>query len=390
MTGMISRFRGVLGGAVASLRVLSCCMLIIFGTSSCSVHQWPDESTPAALKLDFVFSTDLPPYLTVDYETKNAVSSESEQDCSFRYTVKFYPRLPDGTFSRTEAGDYTLVLTKDDLSDLNYSTETRLPEGEWQVRCWADYVGKGSTDDLFYRTSDFSSITLPEPHAANTDRKDAFLGCADVKLVRVGSRQTPVTARLEMERPLAKFRFIATDFEALVTKVMREKMTNEEYAEWLHAMRLEKEAREAAKKASDPEPDNSWSPSKAPGFNPSDYYIRFYYTSFMPYVFDIFANKPIDSRSGVQFDSEFTPLSADEVLMGFDYVLVNGHESSVVVQVALYDRATNNLLSLSPTISVPLTRSKVTTVRGDFLTLSTGGGIGINPEFDGEYNIIIP
>ncbi len=355
--GSIGLGNGLVRKIASALQMLSCCMFIFFGTSSCSVHQWPDESTPAVLRLDIVFSTDLPPYLTVDYGTKNS-ALESEQDFSFRYIVKFYPRLPDGTFSRTEAGDYTLVLTKDDLSDLNYSTVTRLPEGEWQVRCWADYVEKGSTDDLFYRTSDFSSITLPEPHTANTDRKDAFLGVADVKLVRVGSHQTPVTARVEMERPLAKFRFIATDFEALVTKVMREKSSSD--------------------------------PSKAPGFEPSDYYIRFYYTSFMPYVFDVFANKPIDSRSGVQFDSAFTPLSEDEVLMGFDYVLVNGHESSVVVQVALYDRATDNLLSLSPTISVPLTRSKVTTVRGDFLTLSTGGGIGISPEFDGEYNIIIP
>ncbi len=358
---VVSSFRG--SGASrpeGALLIISCCMYVLIGTSSCNVHQWPDESTPAALKLDFVFATDLPPYLTVDYEgTKTAAeAAAAASGNSFRYTVKFYPSLPDGTFSRAASEDYTLVLTKDDLTTLDYSAVTYLPEGTWQVRCWADYVERGSTGDLFYNTADFSAIELAESYTAGTDRKDAFLGVAEVTLRRVGTHQAPVTARLEMERPLAKFQFIATDFGALVTKVMREK--------------------------------SSFDPSKAPGFTPSDYYIRFYYTSFLPSVFNLFTNKPIDSRSGVQFDSEFTPLSMDEVLMGFDYVLVNGHESSVSVQVALYDKSTNNLLSLSPPITVPLTRSKLTTVRGDFLTLSTGGGIGVCPDFDGEYNITIP
>ncbi len=360
------------------------------GTSSCNLHQWPDECTPAALKLDFVFSADLPPYLTVDYEGTKGEATDAASAGSFRYTVKFYPELPDGTFSPSASEDYTLVLTRDDLTTLDFSAVTYLPEGEWQVRCWADYVERGSARDLYYLTQDFSAIALPESYTAGTDLKDAFLGSAEVTLRRVGTQQAPVTARLEMERPLAKFQFIATDFGALVTKVMREKMSVEEYGKWLQAIRLERESSGAGAPRPEAGAPNAWNPSKAPGFTPSDYYIRFYYTSFLPSEFNMFTNKPIDSRSGVQFDSEFTPLSMDEVLMGFDYVLVNGLESNVSVQVALYDKSTNNLLSLSPVINVPLTRSRITTVRGDFLTLSTGGGIGVCPDFDGEYNITIP
>ncbi len=403
MKRMILKIWTRLVAFTGALPVLGC-VLVVIGAFSCSVHQWPDESTPAVLKLDFVFSTDLPPYLTVNYETKTDISSESttkaDKEHAFRYTVKFYPRLPDGSFSRNEAPDYTLVLTKDDLSTLDYSTLAVLPEGDWQIRCWADYVAKGSTDDLYYETGDFAAIALPELHSANTDYKDAFLGSAEVSLQRVGSKQEPIAVTLDMERPLAKFRFIATDLERLMMKVLKEKLSSEEYSRWINARKLEKEAMNKVKEGETkvtvetpaellPGSDvsNAWNPAKAPGFNPSDYYIRFYYTSFMPFMFDMFKNKPIDSRAGVQFDSEFSPISMDEVLMGFDYVMVNGHESSVIVQVALYDKKTNNLLSLTPSITVPIVRSRITTVRGDFLTLSTGGSIGVNAEFNGEYNI---
>ena len=40
-------------------------------------------------------------------------------------------------------------------------------------------------------------------------------------------------------------------------------------------------------------------------------------------------------------------------------------------------------------IEVPLKRSMLTTVKGSFLMPDTGGGVAIDPGFDGEYNIII-
>lgn len=333
----------------------------ILTLASCSVHEWPDEDTLARLKLNFSFATDLPPYLDIRYDTRAGISPDGYD---VRYTVKFYPQLPGGDYAGNESIAYTTVLTKDDVTELNYSAVVPLPEGRWRIRCWVDYVTHGSTADLFYDTGDFGAIRIPEGYAADNDFKDAFLGCVDVDLYRVGSREEPVEATLEMERPLTKFQFIATDLEKLVMKVLKEKMALEDGTD-------------------------RPSESAAAGFNPEDYYIRFYYTSFLPCVFNMFTDKPTDSRMGDQFESEFIPLSEDEVLMGFDYVLVNGTESSVQVQVALYDRETCELLSLTPSITVPLVRSKVTTVRGDFLTLGTGGGIGIDAEFDDEYNVFL-
>ena len=90
---------------------------------------------------------------------------------------------------------------------------------------------------------------------------------------------------------------------------------------------------------------------------------------------------------GTMFSSSLQPLNEDEALIGFDYVIVNGVESSVTLQVALY-APDGELMSLSNPVVVPVVRGKVTTVRGKFLTLATGGGIGIDPGFDGEFNLV--
>ena len=89
----------------------------------------------------------------------------------------------------------------------------------------------------------------------------------------------------------------------------------------------------------------------------------------------------------MQFISCLQPLNEEEALVGFDYVIVNGIESSVSIHVALY-APDGDMISLSNAVTVPVMRGKVTTVRGKFLTLSTGGGIGIDPGFDGEFNLI--
>lgn len=337
--------------------------------ASCGVHEWPDADTPLPVNVELVFAEDMPDYREVDYVTGMTKTSLRSEDLSIRYTLKFYPALPGGGFSASEAADYTEVLTVPASETLDRSIQAFIPKGKWQVLCWTDYVKTGSVEDLFYGTSDFSSVTVPEEYVANTDYKDAFCGSAEVDLSGAGRADPPAQMRISMERPLAKFRFIATDLEALVTRVLREKAAA---------------AAEAGR--------SSWSagPLPAPSFKPEDYYIRFYYSSFLPCEFNMFKNKPTDSRSGVSFDSEFIPISEKEVRMGFDYVLVNGAESSVSVQVALYDGSRDKMLSLTPSISVPLVRSKVTTVRGDFLTLGVNSGIGVNPSFDDEYTLILP
>lgn len=347
------------------------CAAVLLLAASCRVHEWPDPSTPASLELELVFSEEMQDYdEIISYENGQRMKTAdySRDDMAIRHILRFYPGLPGGGYSSNAASDYTVVLTRPATEELNLRRTVSLPEGRWKILCWTDYVVSGGAEDLFYETGDFSAVTLPENHVAGTDFKDAFRGVDEVELRRMGGSESPVRVTLGMERPLAKYRFIATDFDALVTKVKREK---------------------SAGAAASGDASTAADPSLSAAFNPEDYYIRFTYGSFMPCVFDMFKDKPTDSRTGVGFDSVFIPLSDKEVLMGFDYVLVSGYESGVYVQAALCDGVTGEVLSRTPSVLVPLVRNRVTTVRGDFLTMGAGSGISVNPDFEDDINIYI-
>ena len=116
--------------------------------------------------------------------------------------------------------------------------------------------------------------------------------------------------------------------------------------------------------------------------------IVFYYSGYMPNTYNIFSDRPVDSATGVRYSSRITMLENGEACLGFDYTMVRTTESSVLVSVGLYDE-NGGQLSLSPGIEIPLMRSMLTIVRGRFLTVGASSGVAINPEFDGEFNVII-
>ena len=75
--------------------------------------------------------------------------------------------------------------------------------------------------------------------------------------------------------------------------------------------------------------------------------------------------------------------------MGSDYIFVNGSESAVTVNLSIRDDKGNVLNEVSG-INVPIVRGKLTTIRDEFLTKSYTPGIGIDTDFEGEINIVIP
>ena len=107
----------------------------------------------------------------------------------------------------------------------------------------------------------------------------------------------------------------------------------------------------------------------------------------MPSSYNIFTDAPTDAAVGVQCDGSVRQLSDDEASLGFDYVLVNGHATEVTVQIGIYDLQ-GQMVSLSNAVNVPLRRSYHTIVRGEFLTQKALGGVGVNPNYDGEYNVL--
>lgn len=326
--------------------------------AACDVHEFPAEETPEAtdVTLHLNFHTDLPLHQVVEHARSRAASTQPD-DYDVRYQLRVYRSDGNGVFHND---DYTPLLeTKDDVTRLNHDLRLQLPEGNYRLAVWADYVDEGGQEDKFYATGRFEEIMLQgDGHPGNNDLRDAFCGTQEIALTADG----PDEATVEMERPLARYNFVTTDLDVFLTRVL---------------------ARQAAAARAGNTDGND---TKAIDLN--DYRVTFRYTGFLPSAFNLFANAPVDAQTGVWFDGKISRLSDTEAELGFDYVFVNGTESTVQVALDVRDAAGEVIASIPP-IDVPLTRSRYTTVRGPFLTTEATGGVGIDPGFDGEWNVEI-
>lgn len=353
------------GGRFSSSVALAACALLCI--TSCAVHEWP-EPTPADVIVNLDFDTQLPQYKVLNEEGTRA--SHDGRDYDIRYTIAAYRLLQDGSYA--EEPFLLKVFSKDEIEELNATFRFSIDEGSYRFYVWTDFVLAGTQSDYFYNTTNFRRISLQGTHEGNNDFRDAFSGSADLKVIRLGSKETPSTVTVQMRRPLAKFEFITTDLQEFITKT-------------IEAM-IRKEEAEAAAKAVETKSDGD---TKTPVVDLGKYTVVFFYSGYMPNAYNMMEGKPCDSATGVKFSSAISAIDNHDARLGFDYVFVNGEESSVMVTVALYDEE-GTQLSISRQIEVPIKRSMLTTVRGSFLMQNTGGGVAIDPGFEDEFNIYIP
>ena len=237
--------------------------------------------------------------------------------------------------------------------------------GNYSVTVWSDLV-KTSGDTHFHNADNFAEIMLQGDHKGNTDHRDAFRGTNNIALVSDITERMPDTLDVAMQRPLAKFEFVTNDVVEFI----------------------DKESTRIASKAYGNKPASADdTPTRA--VNIEDYKVRFYYVGFMPHAYSMYTDKPVDSSTGVMFESSLKKLSDSEASMGFDYVFVNGRKSAVTVQIGIYDNG-GTQLSLTEPIEVPLKRNHHTIMTGMFLMSEASGGVTINPDFDGDHNLIFP
>ena len=341
-----------------------CALLCI---TSCAVHEWP-EPTPADVIVNLDFDTQMPQYKVLNEEGTRA--SHDGRDYDIRYTIAAYRLLQDGSYA--EEPFLLKVFSKDEIEELNATFRFSIDEGSYRFYVWTDFVLAGTRSDYFYNTTSFRRISLRGAHEGNNDFRDAFSGSADLKVIRRGSKETPSTVTVQMRRPLAKFEFITTDLQEFITKT-------------IEAM-IRKEEAEAAAKAGETKSEGD---TKTPVVDLEKYTVVFFYSGYMPNAYNMMEGKPCDSATGVKFSSAISAIDSHDARLGFDYVFVNGKESSVMVTVGLYDEE-GTQLSMSNQIEVPIKRSMLTTVRGSFLMQNTGGGVAIEPGFEDEFNIYIP
>lgn len=320
---------------------------LALGMVSC-VHQFPEEDESGEVVLTVLQDTEWLP------DSIMTLTRGEEQAINIRYDFRVYPKGNTNDLIK----EFTIV--KDDLARQDFTTTLELRPGEYDLWCWSDYCDANTGAPLYYDDSSFSAITYSKPYEGDTDLRDAFRGMTSFTVDADGYYEIqPVEATITLTRPLARYKFVATDFAEFVDKETTR-----------------------GKLVSDP----SGGPQRL--VNLSDYTVKVIYPLYMPAVFNNFQNNPVDSWTGVTFNARMQQISADEAQVAMDYTMVNGMESGVQVALEIYD-PDGVLIARTATITVPTKRDRTTIIYGKLLTTLRTDGVGIDPDFEGEFNIEI-
>ena len=332
--------------------------------SSCSyVHEWPDMPSKVPFYLRLTYNTDMTLWQhSYDGTTLQELNADSTYNSRrdeglIRYIVRAYPITKSSTNQHT--AEFT--FTQDIAQGYDFEALIELEPGNYNIMVWSDLIADESQNHP-HNADNFSSITLQgQQHPACTDYRDAFRGSITTSLQADVLDKEPSTITIQMQRPLAKFEFISNDLQDFIAKETSR----------IQQKNLDKENNQSNK------------------LNFENYVITIYYVGFMPNSYSLFTDKPTDSATGILFSSPITQLSHNEASLGFDYVFIKPQLSAITVQIAI-STTTGNVLSTSNPIQIPLNRDYHTIIRGRFLTSDASGGVAINPDYDGDFNLIFP
>lgn len=352
------------------------CATLCFSLLACNVHQWPDAADVVEVDLHLEFNETIEPLTTINRASE--FSATSYDDYDIRYIIRAY-KIKDNGYLYSEPVDYgnDIFINPVASGDRNYDAKIFLPPGKYRIYAWADYVDNDSLSDKFYLTGDFAKVDIARDAdgkhiIGNNEYRDAFNGHVDVEVLPVYETDVPpVEGHIEMKRPLAQFEFITDDLDEFVARV------------------LEKKALEA-QASGEVLPEEALKPSSV---DLNEFRIVIRHMGFMPDLFSLLDHtggvegNPIYSTPSVSFESRIQRINQTEASLGFDYVFVNNNESKLKLSVSVYNK-NNTLLSSVPDVVIPIKRSKLTTIRGSFMTQSAQGGVGIEPGFEGD--IIFP
>ena len=311
-----------------------CCAFLFLILVSCKNGDEPEVTGSAPVVLTLKLDTAMVDWQVID--DSRAVATHD-----LRCQVAAFPLNANGSLSASPVNRQTVIFTAD-----GQQSECRmvLPSGSYRLLAWADWVEHGSVADKYYTTSDFNDITFMGKYEGNNDYRNAYSGSAAVSFkVKLGDTTTVVREQLSLRSIMGKVKFIATDYN--------------EYLEKGQNVR-----------------------------------VLVAYTGFLPNHYSILRGVPFDATTGVNFISSITETSTQgdgTATLGWDYVMVNGEESSVTMALGLYNDE-GQLVGQSATLNVPIKRGGITIVKDHFLTKTAGnGGIGIDPSFEGDINVYI-
>lgn len=342
----------------------------------CDVHQWPERITepdpdpevpptpgtpPAKVLLHLQYLTDfyvwehrydpvtgaieeVDPSLRVfpDYPGTSSKYNQLAPTGQVRVYVKVFPAssllqcVAEETFIHDIDGTYD--------SDL----ELELPGyGTYDIVVWSDLL-ESSQAAPFYDPSSFSQVHLiPDNYQGNTDYRDGFRGQLRVDV----ASETVDRQVVYMKRPMGKFELVTIDL-----------------AEFLE--------RETANR------------NLSARASAEEYRVVISFPMYYPSSYSAMDDRLEDVSTGVAFQTSMTVTGESEASLGFEYVMLNDlADNGVQTRVDVY-RPDGTRVAGSTVFTIPMRRDHHTLLRGAFLAGSSDGGVGIDPGFNDDHNIV--
>lgn len=310
-----------------TLFLIACACLL----QGCDVHELPEGGVGIQLSLVLRYPGDMPDYQTVSI-TKAVPARTS------RYAVQVFRYDADGVLEAEPV--WGEEFRGEQITRLDTTLALTLPRDRYRVLAWTDYLPDGNP---YYDPSDFTAVRLSDSYTGCQEARDAFTGSLELDLRSTGSYDKTILEEVvDMTRPLARVQFFIADKEAFLAKA-----GSDDLSRWR---------------------------------------VVFSYPAFLPDSYNLFSGRTVTAREGVQFEGRMEEMPDGSISLGYDYVLVNGEKSEVIMALVIYGPDGQAVGSL-PATNIPVARGMRTLVRGDYFTGSGGGGVGIDPGFDGDINI---
>lgn len=329
-------------------------LVTLFSLTSC-VHEFPEVKADRQAVLHVHFNLE---WTFADWTWGRG--TRSTEGALVRYIYEICPTDQPGRV----VARYTRFSR--DLTLADFTTPLEVPAGDYTLWMWVDYC-EADEVPFFYDAENFAKITLLHPDVGNDARKDAFVGHTKIEVPKSDLLNVNIEATIDLNRPLAAYAVIATDYDKFMESESRRRGIPSLYT---------------------PNPAPLETPPNRDLQSLEGYQVRFNYTGYLPSVFNAYTNRPVDVVTGAWFDSEIQGLNNNEALLGFDFIIVNGHESAVTVSISTFG-PDGTQVATTGGFNIPLERSRVTIVKGPFLTSNAHAGVGINAEYDGVHNIEI-
>ena len=314
--------------------------------SACDVHEWPETPKLVKLHLRLNYETDMTKWEHF-YDGSNVIeiglgeTYDNHQDYGkIRYIVRTYPVSEKQRTSQNYVQEF--VFTKDIAKGYDHEVTLEVLPGNYNVMVWSDLV-QTSGDSYFHDATNFAEIKYQGEHRGNCDHRDAFCGQDTILLPLNSANQINRTINIRMKRPLAKFEIVANDLLEFIDMK---------------------------------------------GGDLSLYKVKIQYIGFVPDTYSLFADRPVTSTTGVMIESSLNKLTETEVSMGSDYVFVSDKGTTVTVRIGIYDKK-DQPVSFSNPITIPIKPDHHTLLTGRFLMMNASNEIEIDPNFGGDYNIIL-